>query len=279
MMKSKYVIELSRSLNETVSTSSKGNQSKYLYKGKWYKLDCMGYEGLAEVLCSRLAKAINFPYETVEYRPCVAVTYYGDKTGCESDSFLKNDTAEYSLPRLMKHIYNTDIDNLFRKSQSAAERIQILCEKISSLNGLSEFGRYLTAILEFDRLVLNEDRHFHNILVIQNMSSGIFGYAPLFDNGAALFSDTVMDYPLSEKAVACRKKIKSKPFSTDFDKQVNAAQSLFGAQINPPENIFIETEDLYQYYDEKCITRCINTIRVQMQHYYPEVTVKFPESE
>ena len=48
--------------------TSKGDQPKWQFDGKWYKADHMGYEALAEVLVSRLLKksnALNF----VEYEP------------------------------------------------------------------------------------------------------------------------------------------------------------------------------------------------------------------
>ena len=35
-------------------TSSKGNQEKWREKGRWYKLDLFGYEGLAETVISTL---------------------------------------------------------------------------------------------------------------------------------------------------------------------------------------------------------------------------------
>jgi len=32
--------------------------------------------------------------------------------------------------------------------------------------GLTNFGQWLTCLLEFDRLILNEDRHLHNVAVM-----------------------------------------------------------------------------------------------------------------
>jgi len=270
MTKSKYVIEISKSFSRIGSTSSKGNQPKYFYNNKWYKTDCLGYEGLTEVICSRLAEAVNFPYFAVKYRLCTLVTFYGDKTGCESDNFINENQNEYSLPRLIRKIYGTDTDEFLNNNMSCTEKIQIICDKISAVPGLSDFGNYLTAVLEFDRLVLNEDRHFHNILFLYDETADRFSCAPLFDNGAAFMSDTSIDYPLSEKITVCRKKIKAKPFSTDFDRQVKSAQQIYGKQLFPPEKIHIETEDLYDYYDKQCVERCMNILRVQLNRYYPE---------
>ena len=35
---------------KVAETSSKGNQEKWKYEGRWYKLDQFGYEGLAETV-------------------------------------------------------------------------------------------------------------------------------------------------------------------------------------------------------------------------------------
>ena len=44
---------------ESANHSSKGNQPKWCVDGIWYKADHMGYEGLAEVVISRLLKKTN----------------------------------------------------------------------------------------------------------------------------------------------------------------------------------------------------------------------------
>jgi hypothetical protein len=53
-----------------ISTSSKGNQDKWCINNKWIKADQFGYEGLSEVVCSRLANALKYPYAVTDYEPC-----------------------------------------------------------------------------------------------------------------------------------------------------------------------------------------------------------------
>ena len=63
------------------------------------------------------------------------------------------------------------------------------------MTGLKNFGVYLNKLFTIDAFFLNEDRHTHNIAVLMN-EKGEFAYCPIFDNGAGLLSDTLMDYPL-----------------------------------------------------------------------------------
>lgn len=55
--------------------TSKGDQPKWQWKGKWYKADYMGYEALSEVLISRLLKRSNVS-GFAEYGP-VWIRYQG----------------------------------------------------------------------------------------------------------------------------------------------------------------------------------------------------------
>ena len=59
----------------TEGHSSKGNQPKWFLDQKWYKADHMGYEGLAEVLVSRLLCQSN-AIDYIRYEPAL-ITYDG----------------------------------------------------------------------------------------------------------------------------------------------------------------------------------------------------------
>lgn len=45
-------------VQETEGHTSKGNQLKWKLGDQWYKADHMGYEGLSEVLVSRLVRVV-----------------------------------------------------------------------------------------------------------------------------------------------------------------------------------------------------------------------------
>lgn len=62
-------------------------------------------------------------------------------------------------------------------------------------------------------------------------SKGQFRLCPIFDNGAALLADTRLDYPLSGDWQMQMERVQAKTVSTDFDRQLNAAESLYGRQL------------------------------------------------
>jgi len=76
-------------VQETEGHTSKGNQLKWKLGDQWYKADHMGYEGLSEVLVSRLLHKAELKYPFVEYHP-VEIVYKGQiLLGCRSKNFLK----------------------------------------------------------------------------------------------------------------------------------------------------------------------------------------------
>ncbi|MDE7478018.1 MAG: hypothetical protein K2M91_08730 [Lachnospiraceae bacterium] len=51
------------------------------------------------------------------------------------------------------------------------------------------------------------------------------------NNGAALLSDTLMDYPLNVESSELVGEVKAKTFSQDFDEQLDIAEQLYGHHI------------------------------------------------
>ena len=71
--------------------TSKGDQRKWKIDQWWYKADYMGYEGLAEVLISRLLMKSSLQQPFVQYEP-IQIEYHGKKIcGCSSRDFLQED--------------------------------------------------------------------------------------------------------------------------------------------------------------------------------------------
>ncbi|MER2009777.1 MAG: hypothetical protein ABS939_20260, partial [Psychrobacillus sp.] len=69
-----------------ISTSSKGDQSKWRVGDKWVKQDARGYEGQAEVLASLvLSHSTLQEKDYVKYYPCEIVLPNGETSiGCYS---------------------------------------------------------------------------------------------------------------------------------------------------------------------------------------------------
>ena len=89
----------------------------------------------------------------------------------------------------------------------------------------------MAKLLTVDTLFLNEDRHAHNLAVLtKNMNE--FRLCPIFDNGAALLSDTALEYPMGRDPLEMIPRVRPKTFCEDFDEQVDIAESLYGDQIH-----------------------------------------------
>ncbi len=108
----------------------------------------------------------------------------------------------------------------------------------------------------------------HNIAVIQRYD-GTFEYCPVFDNGAALLSDTSMDYPMGEDVYDLISEAGSKTVSTDFDEQLDAAEELYGCNIKfcfRDKDITDVVGSIHNYPEEVCL-RVIQILREQMRKY------------
>ena len=138
------------------------------------------------------------------------------------------------------------------------------------ITGLEEFGNYLTAMLVIDTFFLNEDRHTNNIAVIYNEKTRKYSYSPLFDQGLCLFADTSQDYPLEQSVEKCLEIIEAKPFSRDFDGQLDAAEELYGVQLRfcfTITEVEQELEQMKAFYPEQACLRVKQLIGRQIRKY------------
>lgn len=228
-------------------TASKGNQVKFCDEDLWYKIDFLGYEGAAEYICSELLKQTNIT-DFIEYK--LAQIKINEKVymGCVSKNFLKDGETLVTADKLFKTYRNISIEEKLR-NMGTAQAISYFVSEVEEITGIPEYGKYLTTMLEWDAFVLNEDRHFNNIAFIYDGKS--YRPAPLFDNGAALLSDTRDDYPLQNNVYGLIPKVYAKPFSKDFDKQIDIAKKLYGSNLKfikdleIPQHVEQTIRDLY----------------------------------
>lgn len=273
MKMSDSVINVDDSAAVFSQTSSKGNQKKWCTGDKWIKADELGYEGLSEVICSRLAAALEFPYGVVEYHPCVILDEKRGKTmtGCYSHSFIGN-RDEITLGRLMKNVLGEDPAVFFDSGKSSEEKINFVVSGISKMKGLENAGQYLSDLLRFDWLVLNEDRHYHNIIFLSDRER--FYFSPLFDCGAALLSDVYGDYPLTNPLSICIRNVKAKPFSKSFSRQCEVFEKMYGNSFKA-KNISVTVSNLKEYYSEEYINRACDVLKYQYSLMYPDNEISF----
>ncbi len=211
--------------------SSKGNQLKWQSEDIWYKADYTGYEGLAEYVISALLGHSSLEsgeyvsYETEEIR-------YGLRAylGCRSKNFLPAGWQILTLEWLFQNFYGQSLNKSLYSIENHENRLSFLVEQTERITGLKNFGVYIGKLLTVDTFFKNEDRHTHNIAVLMD-EAGVYHNCPIFDNGAALLSDTTMDYPLGVEAESLMGKAEPKTFCRDFDEQLDIAEKLYGQQV------------------------------------------------
>lgn len=248
--------------------TSKGDQPKWLLEGTWYKADHMGYEGLAEVLISRLLKQSNAS-NFVTYEP-VWIEYHGKETpGCSSKNFRAKDEMFVSFERLHRAYRGRGLAEALGSMGEPQERIRYTVDFVERTTGLTGVGQYLTLLLELDSFFLNEDRHTNNLAVIRNEKTHQFRLCPIFDNGLALLSD-LNDYPVERDVYDCIHCVGAKPFDVDFDVQVEAAEALYGSQLKfsfARRDIPLILAPLRELYSDATLLRVEVTIYEQMRKY------------
>ena len=251
---------------------SKGNQLKMHLDNKWYKADFLGYEGAAEYLSTALLKQSNIA-DFVDYQLHKITINEKTFNGCVSKHFLKENEELVTAYRLFLTYKGENIDNAL-KGLSLKEKIGYFVDTMEDITGISNLGQYLTLMLEWDRFVLNEGRHFNNIAFI--LSDNRFRIAPLFDNGAAFLSDTRDDYPLDKNIHGLMTSVCGKPFSEDFDKQTDACIELYGTQlklnktVSIPESVW---DNIRSMYGDKVTERIHSVLEHQLCNYMEYLTV------
>lgn len=217
---------------KTFSPSCKGNQTKWQKDNFWLKAEYLGYESLAEYLSTWIAKQTNIGdfAPIVEYRPCDIEIHGQMYRGCYSKNLLHDDEECITFYKMISSLTNGD--KFFKRfdKMSTLDRIRSVVEIIQEETHIANLGEWLTCLMEFDSLILNEDRHFNNLAVVRK-ADGTYRLMDLFDNGAGFCSDTSTDYPLDLPPSICMSKVKAKPFASTFKKQVEAFRSIYGAQL------------------------------------------------
>lgn len=263
-------IDLSNeSLIDTKATSSKGNQLKWLVRKNWYKADHMGYEGLCEVVISKLLEKSNIE-NFVSYFP-VRITFDGkEMNGCYSKNFRKKNESIVTLEHLSKQWLANSFAKELLKYEDPKDKIKHTVDFIEKVTNLENVGKYLTTMLELDAFFLNEDRHTNNIAFILNDDTGEYRFCPYFDFGLSLLADTSVDFPLGGDIYEMMDRIHAKPFDRNFDTQLDAAQELYGGNLRfsftnqDIEAVFTEVEE---YYPPEIITRAKELLYHQKRKY------------
>lgn len=254
---------------DSTGHSSKGNQLKWKCGDKWYKADHMGYEGLAEVVVSRLLAYSNTAYY-VKYEP--VQIQYKDKgyNGCRSDNFLQGDEELITIEHLFRQYTGRGLSKELGRISDVKDRILYMVGNVTDYTELTGFGKHVQMLLALDAFFLNEDRHTNNIAVIYRPEKGTYRLSPVFDNGLSLCSDTAADFPMEKPVEECVMAVEAKPFSRDFDEQLDAAEELYGCNVRfhfgkkEVEGILAECGE---YYPNAVVERVRDILYGQMRKY------------
>ena len=251
---------------ESANHSSKGNQPKWFVNDIWYKADHMGYEGLAEIVVSRLLKKTNIK-NFVEYYPVKIEFSYHKRNGCFSYNFLKKDEELIPLERLHRLYCGVGLSKKLQEMKSAEEKINYSVDFVENVTNIKNFGAYLTAMLEIDAFFLNEDRHTNNIALIRNPNTKEFRLCPYFDQGLSLLSD-LDGFWLDGNTDKHILRVEAKPFGS-FKSQVSAAEKLYGKQLEvnfSMEDVEAALSDMQEYYSEEIINRVKYVIKKSIEN-------------
>ncbi|KIY22451.1 hypothetical protein [Mesobacillus subterraneus] len=209
-------VQIPQDVETIVSTSSKGDQSKWLVENKWIKENTLGYENMAEYVDSLVLDSSTLPKNSfIPYIPCLIEKQDGTvKEGCYSVDF-RGHLQEVTLERLFEANFETTDDILNNTRYSVEDRFHLITDKVHQFTGL-DVSHQIAQMLAFDTFILNEDRHTNNIFLLFDPKMEAWQLAPIFDHGLSLLSD----YPSGIPINILKRKVKAKPFSSSFAKQL-----------------------------------------------------------
>lgn len=163
--------------------TSDGTQLKFFKDGYWYKEDNEGCEGEVEYLVSKLLTFSNLkPDEYLVYEK----GKINGKDGCRSKTFLTPTASFITLERLHGNVMGVPLFEKikeFNEISGAATYVINFCKETVGL----DLNDYFKKVFTLDYIVLNEDRHFHNLGIIMS-NDGSYKTAPIFDNGKSLLN-------------------------------------------------------------------------------------------
>ncbi len=142
---------------------------------------------------------------------------YKNKTylECKSRNFLHRGENLITIESLYRQFSGRSLTAVLNEINDLGKEMSFMINFSNNLDLDFVFARYLGDMLIIDMIFLNEDRHLHNIALIQK-TNGRYGAAPIFDNGASLLSDIEHDYPLNDDIGAMMSTVRSKTFNHSF---------------------------------------------------------------
>jgi hypothetical protein len=204
-----FDIKISNDFLVDTDGTSDGTQLKFFKDGFWYKEDNEGREGVVEYLVSKLLTFSNLnaqDYLVYEYGKI------NGKSGCRSKTFINSEEAFVTLERMHSNVTGVPLFKKIKKYKQygVGEAATYVINFFNDLIDL-DLTEYFKKVFTLDYIVLNEDRHFHNLGIIMN-ADGSYRTAPIFDNGKSLLNCNLSvnrDLPIEENF----NRVVARPFS------------------------------------------------------------------
>ncbi len=232
---------------------------KWYRDSTYYKADTFGYEGLAEVIACIVSRNIQ-DFDFVHYDLCRVQEGTQTYVGCCCPSYLNCGESTISFQRVLE-ANNVDTGKL--KELEMQTCFETLCSEIKATCGLS-VSDYVAKVLLCDAIIMNEDRHLNNFNLI--MKGNQFKLTPNFDNGLSLLSD-LKDYPFTNDLRDNMKRVRSKPFLSQFDKQVKKLREMGFPPLILDYSSLLSELDIFttELYSEQTIARCRAVVKNRLR--------------
>ena len=202
-----FKVKISEDFLVDTEGTSDGTQLKFFKDGYWYKEDNEGCEGEVEYLVSKLLTFSTLqPEEYVVYEQ----VKINGKSGCRSKTFLSPEQSFVTLERLHGNVVGVPLYEKIKGFTSINAKVNYVIDFCERTVGL-DLTDYFRKVFTLDYIVLNEDRHFHNLGIIMN-ADGSYRSAPIFDNGKSLLNcnpSVNRNLPMEENV----KRVVARPFS------------------------------------------------------------------
>ena len=168
-----------------------GMLDKFPKGDKFYKVDSNAFESLSEKLASILLKCSDLdPDSYISYELAPLIIDDKFKIGCESLNFKKEYLYEQILFYLQSQESNRSkstkkaIFKVLHQMGEIEQKFQLLLELITLKTAVPEsiIEKRLLSMMAFDLLILNRDRHFGNLIFLDDLKEKV-NPIPLFDYG------------------------------------------------------------------------------------------------
>jgi len=248
-----------------------GMLDKFPLGDKFYKSDSNAYESLSEKLASILLSCSNLATDTYVSYDLVPLMIDNEyRVGCESLNFK----TEYPFEMILFYAQSQESNRsqshqkeLFRRLHQTgdlAEKFQLLLDFIVFKTAVSELliKERLLTMMAFDLLILNRDRHYGNLIILEAFGSDKINPIPLFDYGNSVIGG--INSPEIIKTYF--------PKASSMEEIFNTIRNQRDRMFNEPFyqlGEFTKTQNFFLYFDYNQLLDKLATFQKEQLLYHP----------